>query len=378
MSESKKFKIAGSVFSVTLDAPWSFMQYTAPVLERIKSAREGKPVQGSSTISDDQAIKPVRAGDEVPTRTYVRSREELPSPRIPGAMDFSQYEPFAYEGPDEVLFDLEVTAHSDAGIPSDASLAMKVDDFLPAYDIYEKDGALLFEFFPQIGVSAGVLTVSPGLDKGIFAPRPGMKAYGTLWQINIASMLMFTLASASRGTLLMHSSVVRKNGFANLFLGKSGTGKSTHARLWIENIPGCDLLNDDNPALRIITDESQLEGCCHDRELAAKVIGKEGAVYVFGTPWSGKTPCYRNVTAPVGAIVRLQQAPKNYINRLPGLEAFASVISSASLLRWKSEFMDKAVPVAEKTAMTVKCLSMHCLPDPAAAEVCCDAINQTT
>lgn len=366
MSETRLYKVAGSVFSVTLDTPWSFMRYTAPVMERIISAREGRPVN----------VKPVRAGDEVPLRTYVRSREELPSPRVPGSIDFSQYEPFAYDGSQEPQFNLEVAAPSDTAIPEDATLAIKVDEFLPAYDIYERDGDLMFEFFPERGVSAGILTVSPNTGKGVYSPSTRMKPYGTLSQVNIATMIMFTIASAPCGTLLMHSSVVRRNGYANLFLGKSGTGKSTHARLWIDNVEGADLMNDDNPALRVITDESQLEGCRYDKDLAGKVISKEGVVYVFGTPWSGKTPCYRNVTAPVGAIVRLQQAPRNTISRISGLEAYASVISSASMLRWKSGFMDMVTPTAEKIAMTVKCLSLDCLPDPDAAHLCSKAISK--
>ena len=366
MSEIRLYKVAGCVFSMTLDTPWSFMQYTSQVQERITSARQGKVVP----------VKPVRAGDEIPHRTYVQSREELPSPRIPGSMDFSQYEPFAYDGPQKPEFNLKVTAPSDTRIPEDATLAIKVDEFLPAYDIYEKDGDLLFEFFPERGVSAGILTVSPKTGKGIYTPSPRMKSYGTLSQVNIATMIMFTIATAPQGTLLMHSSVVRKNGYANLFLGKSGTGKSTHARLWIDNVEGTDLMNDDNPALRVITDESQLDGCRYDKELAGKTISKEGIVYVFGTPWSGKTPCYRNVAAPVGAIVRLQQAPRNSISRISGLDAYASVISSASMLRWKSGFMDMVTPTAEKIAMTVRCFSLDCLPDPDAAHLCSKAISK--
>ncbi|MBO6066250.1 MAG: transposase, partial [Lachnospiraceae bacterium] len=84
--------------------------------------------------------------------------------------------------------------------------------------------------------------------------------------------------------LLMHASVTMHAGKGYLFLGKSGTGKSTHSQLWINNIEGCELLNDDNPVLRVEDD---------------------GSVRVYGSPWSGKTPCYRNLDVPVGAIVDL-------------------------------------------------------------------------
>lgn len=51
-------------------------------------------------------------------------------------------------------------------------------------------------------------------------------------------MMMFGFASAFKNTLLFHSSVIEKDGKGFLFLGRSGTGKSTHSRLWMEHIEG--------------------------------------------------------------------------------------------------------------------------------------------
>ena len=58
-----------------------------------------------------------------------------------------------------------------------------------------------------------------------------------------------------------------------LFLGHSGTGKSTHARQWLAAFDDAWLLNDDNPILRVMED---------------------GEVRVYGSPWSGKTHFYNN------------------------------------------------------------------------------------
>ena len=91
--------------------------------------------------------------------------------------------------------------------------------------------------------------------------------------LNNALMLLFAFASARNGVLEMHSSVVISGGKGYLFLGKSGTGKSTHSSLWLKHIPGTELLNDDNPILRLMPD---------------------GSARVYGSPWSGKTPCYRS------------------------------------------------------------------------------------
>ena len=52
-------------------------------------------------------------------------------------------------------------------------------------------------------------------------------------------------------TVAIHSSCIVREGKAVLFLGESGTGKSTHTRLWREHIPGAVLLNDDSPMIRV-------------------------------------------------------------------------------------------------------------------------------
>ena len=87
--------------------------------------------------------------------------------------------------------------------------------------------------------------------------------------LNNTLMLIYAFASCPYDTLMLHASLVRQNGYGYAFIAKSGTGKSTHVSLWLRHLKGCDLMNDDNPILRIIG----------------------GKVYIFGSPWSGKTPC---------------------------------------------------------------------------------------
>ena len=96
-------------------------------------------------------------------------------------------------------------------------------------------------------------------------------------------------------------------------------GKSTHASLWLRHIEDSELLNDDNPVVR---------------------IGHQGQVIVYGSPWSGKTPCYRNVSYPLGAIVVLSQAPYNKIQRLSGIQAYVSLVASISGKRWDAPIAD--------------------------------------
>lgn len=162
-------------------------------------------------------------------------------------------------------------------------------------------------------------------------------------------LLMFSLATANRGTLMMHASVTMSEGKGYLFLGRSGTGKSTHSQLWIDNIPGCELLNDDNPVL---------------------YIDSEGIIRVSGTPWSGKTPCYRNVTVPVGAIVRIRQAKENKIQRLSLPEAYAILFASYSGYHALRHLADGYHATSEKVVTSVPFYVLDCLPDANAAFLC--------
>ena len=124
-----------------------------------------------------------------------------------------------------------------------------------------------------------------------------------LFMVNNGLMMMYTLATSNKMTTLFHSSVVSCQGKAYMFLGKSGTGKSTHSQLWLKHIEGTELVNDDNPVVRII----------------------DGEARVYGSPWSGKTPCYRNIDYPIGGIVKLKQAPKNEIRRMKPVEAYVAL-----------------------------------------------------
>ena len=106
----------------------------------------------------------------------------------------------------------------------------------------------------------------------------------------LSSMIRIAYAQAilPHEAVSIHAATVSHEGKAYLFMGKSGTGKSTHASLWTACIPGAELLNDDNPTVRIVNDRA----------------------YAYGTPWSGKTPCYKNASYPIEGMVRLVQNPK--------------------------------------------------------------------
>ena len=166
--------------------------------------------------------------------------------------------------------------------------------------------------------------------------------------INNALMVLYALATAPLGTALFHSAVVEHDGYGYMFLGKSGTGKSTHSQLWLKYIDGTELVNDDNPVVRII----------------------DGEARVYGSPWSGKTPCYRKVDYLIGGIVKLKQAPANSIRRMEAIEAYVALTMSISGMRWKKWMGDGLHETENQLTASVPVWHLSCLPDQNAAELC--------
>ena len=181
-------------------------------------------------------------------------------------------------------------------------------------------------------------------------------------------MLMYAFRTAPLMTLEMHAAVVVKkvpefqgsngskgeNALGYLFLGHSGTGKSTHARQWLAAFEDAWLLNDDNPILRVMDD---------------------GQVRVYGSPWSGKTPCYKNADAPVGAIVKLSQAPENKIHSITLPQAYAYMLSSASGLKMEQTMADNMFETIKHIITHTPCYHLACLPNEEAAKVCCAGLK---
>ncbi len=165
-----------------------------------------------------------------------------------------------------------------------------------------------------------------------------------------ALWMIFGMEAVINGAIPIHSSTIVWRDRAVLFLGESGTGKSTHTRLWRETIDGAFLLNDDSPVIRA-----------------------DGTV--FGSPWSGKTPCYRNERYPIAAVVRLSQAPHNRICRLDSLEALGAMLPSCPpAFAYDEELQDAVCATLSQLISTVPVYSLECLPDADAALLSCKTI----
>ena len=252
----------------------------------------------------------------------------------------------------ESIFRLTITSER-PGTPGEVLFRAKEEQGEPVVGLFRDGEGYLAEFAPVPGAPVcGTLSFDGDFRTGRLhtAGRPADQAFA----INNALMLLYAFASAPFSALEMHASVVTHGGRGFLFLGRSGTGKSTHSRLWLRYIPGTELLNDDNPVLRVI----------------------DGAVRIFGSPWSGKTPCYKAEDVPVGAIVRLSQAPHNAISRLGIAAAYASVMASCSGFRPIRTLADAQHETLAAVVTGVPCYQLDCLPDEAAARLCQETVDE--
>lgn len=167
-------------------------------------------------------------------------------------------------------------------------------------------------------------------------------------------MVIYTLCTASHETLLVHSSVVENNCKGYMFLGVSGQGKSTHSDMWVNHIPGSTLINDDNPVIRIAAD---------------------GTPTVYGSPWSGKRPIYKNVHYPIGGFASIEQEKENRIRKESIPVAFGILLSSCSTMKFDKDIHIKICGTVSKVLERVPVHTLYCRPDKEAAEVSSNAFG---
>ena len=176
------------------------------------------------------------------------------------------------------------------------------------------------------------------------------------WSLRLyrfALWLGYGLMTIPYQTLAIHSSCIVYRNQAVLFLGESGTGKSTHTRLWREHIDGAVLLNDDSPMVRV----------------------EEGKVWVYGSPWSGKTPCYKAERYELKGCVRLSQAPYNRMRKLSVLEAYGAIHPScAPEFAYDDALYDEVSRTLGEILSVVPVYHLECLPDEDAARLSCGMI----
>lgn len=154
-------------------------------------------------------------------------------------------------------------------------------------------------------------------------------------------------------TIVFHGSVVAVDGQAYLFTAKSGTGKSTHTRLWREMLgERAVMVNDDKPFLEI----------------------KPEGVTAWGSPWMGKHRLGANIGVPLKAICILERGEENRISPISAQEALPMLMQQSQRPQ-KAQSYPKYLELIDKLAGKVAFYRMTCNMNPQAAEMAYRAMS---
>lgn len=158
----------------------------------------------------------------------------------------------------------------------------------------------------------------------------------------------------SLGILLMHGSVIAVDGQAYLFTAKSGTGKSTHVRLWREMFGDrAIMVNDDKPLIRVSK---------------AQADGTAPQIIVYGTPWDGKHHLSNNISMPLKAIIRLERGEENSIQQVAPAYMLQTFMQQTYIPPTPTGPM-QALSLINDIGKSVKFYLLHCNMLPEAAKI---------
>lgn len=150
---------------------------------------------------------------------------------------------------------------------------------------------------------------------------------------------------ADYGQLVLHSSyVLPQNGAAVLFSGPSGIGKSTQAALW-QQYADADVINGDRTLIRL-------------SDLTAN-----------GVFYSGTSGICKNVSAPIRAIVLLEQAESNALRRAGAKEAFVAVLSQCSYYQWDADSAIRMMDLVNELVQRADVYRLSCRADEGAVRL---------
>lgn len=162
----------------------------------------------------------------------------------------------------------------------------------------------------------------------------------------VALRKIMIAALAQKQGLIIHSSSILWNNKGILFSAPAGTGKSTHVHLW-KQLYDTPILDGDATACRLIN----------------------GNHYVYGLPWCGTSGEFMNQSAPLGAIVFLQQAKENSIIKLEFHEAFLRLTARCFLLPWNDKMTNQFIDIIQEVAASADCYLLNCMPDQDAVDL---------
>ncbi len=158
-------------------------------------------------------------------------------------------------------------------------------------------------------------------------------------------VLMIHRLACGQGLEVHGVGIADEGGRGHLFLGHSGAGKSTTARLWTQH-PGMRVLSDDRIILR----------------------RQEGQIRMFGTPWHGDAGISSPTSATVTNIYFLEQFQRNEIVALPCGQAAAGIFARSFVPRHSTEALDFSLSFIDQITREIPCKIFRFVPQQTAVE----------
>lgn len=236
-----------------------------------------------------------------------------------------------------------------AGVPVEVRCAYAENEaFFRDYAVSKPLGADIPPRFTIAPTAADLARMQADLDRTAAEEgRAPKRDYAPAFLENNAIHALLAEQLIHYDVLLMHGSALCMDGQGYIFTAKSGTGKSTHARLWREAFgERVWMINDDKPMLKIT----------------------EAGVTVHGTPWNGKHHLSRNAAAPLKAIIALSRDETNHIEPLSRADAFPVLMRQCFGSRDPS-IMLRIIELEKRMLDAVDFYKLGCNMSPEAAQV---------
>ena len=146
----------------------------------------------------------------------------------------------------------------------------------------------------------------------------------------------------------LHCATIEYQGKGYAFAAPSGTGKSTHIRLWQKKFGDqVHIINGDKPIMR---------------------FNEKGELIAYGTPWCGKEGYQTNASVPVKAICFLERSEKNWISQLSAKDAISKIFLQL-LTPEDIETVNGLFPMLDRVLREIPCYTLGCTISEEAVEV---------
>ena len=221
----------------------------------------------------------------------------------------------------------------------------KIFDSGGLWQLYHREGAYCFRFTSSaVGpLPYKVAWFNPGFTSGeVCLNRSYLDSHQPVYPLEypLDELLILNLLAKGRGVEVHACGLVDSQGNGHLFLGQSGAGKTTMARLW-QNVAGARILSDDRIILRRLGNR----------------------VWMYGTPWHGEAELAHPGRAPLTRIYFLRHGEKNELVPQREAEAAARLFACSFPHFYSPEALDFTLGFFEEVARAVPCYELSFLPD---------------